>query len=246
MGPLLVVNGTLLNAATVAVGGTLGTLIGGRLPSRIHESLFGVLGLFTILIGLQDALTATTGQHAVNVLVLLGALLLGVLIGEALDLEGRLNRFGDRLQQRFAREGSTLSEAFVTSSLVFCVGPLSILGPLDNGLNGDITKLAIKSMLDGFGALAFGAALGWGVLLSLVVILVYQGGISLAAHAVAPLLQANPQTIPALTATGGLILVAIGLKLLKIRDLRVANWLPALVVAPALVTLLALLPPIGG
>jgi uncharacterized membrane protein YqgA involved in biofilm formation len=246
MGPLLVVSGTLLNAATVAVGGTLGTLIGGRLPSRIHDSLFGVLGLFTILIGLQDALTATTGQHAVNVLVLLGALLLGVLIGEALDLEGRLNRFGDRLQRRFAREGSTLSEAFVTSSLVFCVGPLSILGPLDNGLNGDITKLAIKSMLDGFGALAFGAALGWGVLLSLVVILVYQGGISLAAHAVAPVLQANPQTIPALTATGGLILVAIGLKLLKIRDLRVANWLPALAVAPTLVALLALLPPIGG
>jgi uncharacterized membrane protein YqgA involved in biofilm formation len=245
MGPFSVVSGTLLNAGAVIVGGLLGTVIGDRLPARIHESLFGVLGLFTILIGLLDALGSSSGKDAVNPLVLLGALLLGVLLGEVLDLEGRLNRFGDRLQRQLASEGSTVSEAFVTATLVFCVGPLSILGALDNGLSGDITKLAIKSTLDGFAALAFGATLGWGVLLSVVVILLYQGGISLAAHAVAPVLQANPQTIPALTAAGGVILMTIGLKLLKIRDLRVANWLPALVFAPLLVVLLALLPPIG-
>jgi uncharacterized membrane protein YqgA involved in biofilm formation len=234
------VNGTLLNALTVLIGGLAGTLLGNRLPERIHESLFSVLGLFTILIGLMDALTTK------NPLVLLAALLVGTLIGEAADLDGGLNRFGDRVQRVFAREGSTISEAFVTSSLVFCVGPLSILGALDNGLHGDITKLAIKATLDGFAALALSAALGWGVLLSIGTILVYQGLLSLGAQALAPLLTANPQTITDLTATGGLILVAIGLKLIKVRDLRVANLLPALVIAPLLTAALALWPRLVG
>ena len=113
---------------------------------------------------------------------------------------------------------------------------------LDNGLSGDTTKLAIKATLDGFGALAFGATLGWGVLLSIGTILVYQGGISLLAHTIAPALNATPDALTELTATGGLILVAIGLKLLKVRDLRVANWLPALVVAPLLVAAITYAP----
>lgn len=230
------ISGTLLNALTVLIGGLLGTVLGDRLPERVHESLFGVLGLFTVLIGLLDAVTTK------NPLILLGALLVGTLLGELGNLEGGLNRLGDRVQKALARDGSTVSEAFVTSSLVFCVGPLSILGALDNGLSGDITKLAIKATLDGFVALAFSAALGWGVLLSIGVILIYQGTISLSAHAVAPLLNGNPQTITELTAVGGLILVAIGLKLLKIRDLRAGNMLPALVLAPVLVAVLAVLP----
>lgn len=230
------VTGTLINALTVLAGGLAGTFLGNRLPQRIQESLFGALGLFTLLVGLADPLNAL---KTLNPLVLLGALVIGTIIGEAMDIEGRLQRFGDRVQARLAREGSTLSEAFVSSSLVFCVGPLSILGALDNGLNGDITKLVIKSTLDGFGALAFSAALGGGVLLSIGTILIYQGAISLSAGALAPLLNANPQLITALTATGGLILVAIGIKLMKIRDLRPANMLPALLIAPALVALLA-------
>jgi uncharacterized protein len=234
------VNGTLLNALTVLVGGTLGALIGDRLPARIHEALFGVLGLFTVLIGLADALTTK------NALILLGSLLIGVLIGEALNIERGLQALGDWAQRRLARPGSTLSEAFVTSSLVFCVGPLSILGSLDNGLSGDTTKLVIKATLDGFGALAFGATLGWGVLLSIGTILVYQGGISLLAHTIAPALNATPDALTELTATGGLILVAIGLKLLKVRDLRVANWLPALVIAPLLVWGVARLPDLAS
>lgn len=227
-------SGTLLNALTVLVGGTLGALVGDRLPKRIHEALFGVLGLFTILVGLMDAFTTK------NALIVLGSLLVGVVVGEALNIELGLKRLGDVAQQRLARPGSTLSEAFVTSSLVFCVGPLSILGAFDNGLTGDTTKLAIKATLDGFASLAFGATLGWGVLLSIVTILVYQGGLSLAARALAPALSANPEMMTELTATGGLILVAIGLKLLSVRDLRVANWLPSLVVAPLLVAGLAL------
>ncbi|WIG57437.1 MAG: hypothetical protein OJF49_000181 [Ktedonobacterales bacterium] len=226
-------SGTLLNALTVLIGGLMGVFLGERLPKRIHDSLFGVLGLFTILIGLLDAFTTKSP------LVLLGSLLLGTLIGEWLNLEDQLNRFGDTIQRKLARPGSTVSEAFVTSTLVFCIGPLSILGALDNGLSGDITKLAIKAVLDGFAALAFSAALGWGVLLSVFVILAYQGTISLCAGILAPILHSNPATITELTATGGLILVAIGLKLLKIRDLRVANLIPALALAPAIVTLLS-------
>lgn len=228
------VDGTLLNALTVLVGGVLGTFIGNRLPARIQESLFGVLGLFTALIGLMNALTTK------NPLILLGSLLLGTILGEALNLDRGLQRLGDWAQRRLARPGSTVSEAFVTSSLVFCVGPLSILGALDNGLSGDTTKLAIKATLDGFAALAFSATLGWGVLLSIFVILLYQGGLSLGASAIAPLLNTYPNTITELTAAGGLILVALGLKLLKIRELRVANFLPALVVAPLLVAALAI------
>jgi uncharacterized membrane protein YqgA involved in biofilm formation len=234
------INGTLLNALTVLVGGIFGTLLGNRFPQRVHESLFGVLGLFTLLIGMLDALKS--GDPSGNPLIVLGALLLGVLLGEWVNLEGLLNRFGDRVQQLLARDGSKVSEAFVTSSLVFCVGPLSIIGALDNGLNGDITKLAIKATLDGFAALAFSAALGWGVLLSVGTILIYQGALSLSAQALAPVLNANPQTITNLTATGGLILVAIGLKLLKIKDLRVANLLPALLIAPLLVLAVAQAP----
>ncbi len=228
------VSGTLINALTVLIGGTIGALIGDRLPKRIHEALFGALGLFTVLIGLMSAFTTK------NPLILLGSILLGVLVGEALNLERGLQRLGDWAQKKLARPGSTMSEAFVTASLIFCVGPLSILGALDNGLRGDTTKLVIKATLDAFASLAIGATLGWGVLLSLVVILIYQGGLSLLAHTIAPALNANPDTITELTATGGLLLVAIGLKLLNIRDLRVANWLPALVAAPLLVAGLAL------
>ncbi|MBF6589745.1 MAG: DUF554 domain-containing protein [Ktedonobacterales bacterium] len=226
-------DGTILNALTVMVGGVLGTIVGNRLPERIHESLFGVLGLFVVLIGLLDAIATR------NALIVLGSLLIGTMLGEIVNIDRGLQRLGDWVQRRVARTGSTVSEAFVTSSLVFCVGPLSILGALDNGLRGDTTKLAIKSVLDGFSALAFSAALGWGVLLSVVVILVYQGGLSLGAHVLAPALGANPTAIIELTATGGLILVAIGLKLLKVRDLRVANFLPALAIAPLLVAAVA-------
>lgn len=233
---LTAVNGTLINALTVLIGGVIGSLVGDRLPARIHEALFGVLGLFTVLIGLMSAITTK------NPLILLGSLLIGTLLGEIINIDAGLQRTGNWLQTRLARSGSTLSEAFVTASLVFCVGPLSVLGSLDNGLSGDTTKLVIKATLDCFSAIAFGATLGWGVLLSIGTILLYQGGLSLGAHTLAPLLTSNAGTITEMTAVGGVILVAVGLKLLKIRDLRVANFLPALVVAPLLVTGVSLWP----
>ena len=223
------IDGTLLNAFTVLVGGVIGWKIGDRIPRRISESLFSVLGLFTILIGLLDAFTTR------NALVVLGALLVGTLLGELADLDGILTAFGDRIQRRFSEDGSKVGEAWVTSSLVFCVGPLSILGSFANGLHGDATTLAVKATLDGFAALAFSATLGWGVLLSIVTILLYQGSLSLASSALSPVLAGTPEAITELTAAGGLILVALGMKLLQLRDFRVASMLPALIIAPALV-----------
>jgi hypothetical protein len=227
------VDGTLLNAATVILGTVLGLLIGSRLPQRVQDTLFGAIGLVTLLIGVSGALTTHSP------LIILGSMLLGGLLGELLRLEDGLQRLGDAIERRTARPGSSVSAAFVTSSLVFCVGPLSILGPLANGLTGDINDLAIKAMLDGFAAIAFAATLGWGVIFSVLTILLYQGGISLAAQALKPLVDANPGALVELNAAGGLILVALGLKLLKIRNLRVANYLPALAVAPLLAVLVA-------
>ncbi len=232
------ISGTLLNVLTVLVGGTMGLLLGGRLPERFHSIIFNGLGLATLLIGVQNALT--TG----NVLVLLGGILVGGLIGEWLRLDYHLDNLGSYLQKRLAgssdRKGSaTFSEAFVTSSLIFCVGPLTILGSIQNGISGDITFLAIKSMLDGFAAFAFAATLGWGVLVSAVTVLVYQGGLSLVAWlAMSGVPGRDNPYIVEMTAAGGLIIIGVGLRLLNIKELKLANYLPALAVAPAIVWVL--------
>jgi len=175
--------------------------------------------------------------NAAAVLVggLLGSILIGGIVGATLRIDRRLSSFGDALQRRFAREGreSTVSEAFVTASIVFCVGPLTFLGAIQNGLSGDATLLVIKSVLDGFTAIALAATLGWGVLLTIVVILVYQGGLALGAAVLAGVL--SDLQLREMSAVGGLLLLGVGLKLLSIRDVKVADYLPAIFVAPLLV-----------
>lgn len=231
----MAISGTLLNVLTVLAGGTLGLLLGGRMPERFQGIIMGGLGLSTLLIGMQNALVTR------NPLVLLGGILVGGILGEILQLDQRLNNLGNYLQKRLAGRGkgaSTFSEAFVTSSLVFCVGPLTILGSIQNGISGgaDITFLALKSMLDGFAAFAFAATLGWGVLMSTVTVLVFQGSISLLAAQVASGMPSrdNPYILE-MTAAGGLIIIGVSLKLLNIKELKLANYLPALAVAPAIV-----------
>jgi uncharacterized membrane protein YqgA involved in biofilm formation len=236
----MIISGTLLNVLTVLLGGTLGLLVGGRLPERFQKIVMGGLGLAVIVIGVQNALTTK------NVLIMLGAILLGGLMGEAMRISDGLDNLGNYLQKRLARDGkgaSTFSEAFVTSSLVFCVGPLTILGSIQNGISGDITFLAIKSMLDGFAAFAFASALGWGVLVSTVTILIYQGGLSVAAALVASGVPSrdNPYIVE-MTAVGGLIILGVGLRLLDIKELKLANYLPALAIAPLIVWVLAVWP----
>jgi uncharacterized protein len=233
-------SGTLLNMLTVLVGGSIGTFIGDRLAERYSRILFIALGLFTAVTGLQEALGAK------NSLVVLAALLVGGLIGEAIDVERRLQQLGDWAQKSLHSSDSAaitnIGEGFVTASLLFCVGPLTILGSLSNGLTGDMKLLAIKSTLDGFAALALAATLGWGVLLSLVTIFLIQGGISLGAGAISPLLQSNGAIVLELVATGGFLLIGIGLRLLKLADLKPGNFLPALFVIPLLVIVVTALP----
>ncbi len=227
--------GTLLNALTVFIGGMLGILLGARFPRRMQETVFASLGLFTIVIGVSSALL--TG----NPLIVLGSLLVGALIGEGVRLDLRLEQLGGWLQKRLSggddpAQASRFIQAFVTASLVFCVGPLTIQGAIEDGLTGDYTKLAIKAMLDGFAALVFAATLGPGVLASIIVILVFQGGISLLASLGSSFF--TPAMVAELTATGGVVLLAIGLQLLDIKKIRTANLLPALFVAPIAVAIM--------
>jgi uncharacterized membrane protein YqgA involved in biofilm formation len=230
------ISGTLLNVATVLLGGTLGLLVGGRLPERFQGIIISGVGLSTLVIGMQNALRTQ------NILILLGSILIGGLIGELLRLEYHLENLGNYLQRRLAGSGrgaSTFSTAFVTSSIIFCVGPLTILGSIQNGISGDITFLALKSMLDGFTAFALTASLGWGVLMSAVTVLVFQGAISLAAATAGGVPGGDNPYILEMTAAGGAIILGVGLKLLDIKHLKLANYLPALAVAPALVWIVA-------
>ncbi len=229
-------SGTILNFLTVLLGGTLGKLLGDRLPKRVQTTIFDGLGLITLLVGIQMSLT--TG----NVLILLGGVLIGGLIGEALRIEQALERFGDWAQLRLAKNDSRFSEAFVASSLLFCVGPLTITGSIENGLNGNYKPLALKAVLDGFASFAFGASLGWGVLLSTLTILIVQGGLSLGAGVFSAILQ--PDVVRELTAVGGLLIMGISLRLLNLKQIAVANFLPALVIAPLLVVLVELIGPL--
>jgi uncharacterized membrane protein YqgA involved in biofilm formation len=226
---LAALSGTLLNATTVLVGGILGTVLGDRLPVRIREQVVRGVGLFVLAMGMKFALD--TG----NLLYLLGSIVFGGILGSLAGIDRRLNALGDALQRRFAAPGSTstVSEAFVTAAIVFCVGPLTFLGSIQNGLTGDAGLLTIKSVLDGFTAIALAATLGWGVLLTIAVILVYQGGLALGASALAGLLS-DPQ-LREMNAVGGLLILGVGLKLLGIRDVKVADFLPAILVAPLLV-----------
>lgn len=243
------VRGTLLNVVTVLLGTGLGLLLGGRLPERLRVTVMDTLGLFTIVLGIvnaQDAfgdeLAGAVGQAAV--LVVLGALLLGGVLGELADLDGLLERLGERLRAAVQRgdrgdeaEGgqNRFVEGFVVASLVFCVGPLTVLGSLQDGLNGDYQLLAIKSLLDGFAALAFASALGIGVGFSAVTVLLVQGALTLGAGALQGVIT-DPM-LAAMNAVGGVMVLAIGLRLLDVRRIRVANLLPALVLAPLAVAL---------
>jgi uncharacterized membrane protein YqgA involved in biofilm formation len=233
------VTGTLINAGTVLAGTLVGTLLGERLPDRIREIVMDGLGLVVLAVGMDGALAVsreplTTLPRGSAVLIVLGSILIGGIVGELARIEAGLNAAGDWLKARFGRGQSRFTEGFVVASLVFCVGPLTILGSIRDGLSGDYSLLVIKATLDGFAAMAFASALGWGVGFSVIVILLYQGGLSIAAGAAAGAFRdpAGNPFIAAVTATGGVLILAIGLRLLRIREVRVANLLPALALAP--------------
>ncbi len=228
--------GTLLNIATVLIGSLLGVLLGSRLRETMRETVLRGLGLITVVIGLQMAL------QTANVLIVLGAVLVGGLLGEWWGVEAALNRLGAWLEARFTRGEETQGTSrfirgFVTASLLFCVGPMTILGSIQDGLSGDYRLLAIKAMLDGFASLAFASSLGIGVAFSVLVILIYQGGLSLLAAQAQALL--TTAMINEMSATGGVLILGLGIStLLEIKAIRVGNFLPALVIAPLIVWVL--------
>lgn len=220
--------GTLLNTATVLVGAAIGLSLGRVIPASLHQTVRAAIGLFVVVIGIQMALKT----H--NPLILLISVLVGVLIGELLRLDDGVQAIGAWAERRISRGGEPgrVSLAFITTSLIFCVGPLTILGSFQDGTTGDITLLAIKSTLDGVTSIVFAATLGWGVTLSAISVLVVQGTLTLIAF----LLHAGLTDLETaeLTAAGGIAVLGIALGLLELKTIKVANFLPSLVVAPLL------------
>lgn len=222
--------GTLINVGTVLAGGGLGLLVGVRLPERLQRMAQAAVGLVTVLLGVQMALRTE------NVLLVLGSLLLGGLVGTLVDIEGALDRFGAWVERALFRgSAGRAARGFLAASLLFCVGPITVLGSFQDGLLGDYGLLATKAALDGVSAIVLAATLGPGVLLSAATVLVYQGGLTLSAGLLRPLL--SDAMVREMSAVGGLIILALGLVLLELRQLPVANYLPALAVAPVLVAL---------
>lgn len=241
MHPLAAVplTGTVINVVAVVAGTTLGVLVGHRLSERLRGTVMDALGLVVVVLGVDGALAAFREPLAsfsrASVLFVMGSVLVGGVLGELLRIEDRLETAGDALKRRFGQDESRFTEGFVIASLVFCVGPLAILGSIQDGLTGDFELLAIKSLLDGFAALAFASALGIGVGFSVITIVIYQGAITIGASAVAGAF--TDEMIAGLTAAGGILIVGIGLRLLDLKPVRVGNLLPALLLAPASVWL---------
>jgi uncharacterized membrane protein YqgA involved in biofilm formation len=235
--------GTAVNIATIIGGAALGVLIGARMLLRTRTLITEVLGLITIL-GAVSALAPMWGSRYINalpngwtLLAILGSLLIGGLIGSALNLESRLDSIGESLRKKFgAHEESTFVEGFVSASLLFAIGPLAILGSISDGMSTGVDQLLLKSSLDFFAAMAFAASLGWGVAAAAIPVGIYQGAWTLIGLGLGNILSGYQ--IDAMTITGGLMLICIGLRLLKIKDIAVGNLLPALFIAPLFVALL--------
>ncbi|MDR1961962.1 MAG: DUF554 domain-containing protein [Gracilibacteraceae bacterium] len=216
--------GTFVNMAAVLVGGGIGLLLKGRLSSRVTENLLRVMGLCVCVIGLSGAIQG-------DAMLLVAALASGTLLGEALDLDGRLNRFGLWIQAKMSGKGggSQIAEGFVTATLLFCVGAMAIVGSIDSGLRGDHSVIFTKSVIDGVSAMVFASALGAGVLLSGASILIYQGAIVLCASSLQSVL--SPELITQVSAAGSVMILGLGLNMALEAKIKVANLLPAFLTA---------------
>ena len=248
--------GTAINVATIVAGTAVGLLVGGRLPERARTTVLQSVGLIVIALGVGQAIRT----H--NIVFPLVAIVAGGLLGEALRIEDRLESLGDRIRRRVERDvdteiegadvpltdeedgddgaspaGNPFVEGFVAASLLFCVGPLAILGSIQDGLEGDVGLLVVKAALDGLVSVIFAATLGWGVGFSVLPVLLYQGLLTLLAGSADSVL--SDRMILEGTATGGIMVMGIGVRLLDLKQVRVGSLLPALLLAPALVAAFA-------
>lgn len=237
--------GTLINVVAILIGSTIGVLLGNRLPEKMSRTLTDAMGLVVLVIGalnlisLQNADFVAAVTSAGTLLVVLGALLIGGILGSLIGIDAKLNNFGSWLQKKTSRsEGGDKEkfiQGFVNASLLFTIGPMAVLGALQDGLGQGFDVLALKSTLDGFTSIAFGATFGWGVAFSALPVGLWQGLLYVLALTLgASLSQA---VIAAVTATGGILLLGTGLRVLQVRMVNVADLLPALLVAPLLVLL---------
>ncbi|MDH4222356.1 MAG: DUF554 domain-containing protein [candidate division Zixibacteria bacterium] len=213
--------GTLVNTVTVIIGSLIGLAIGSRFTEKIKTIVLQALGLCTLLIGMKMAFKTE------NVILVIGSLALGGIVGELLKIEDGLERIGDIIKSKVKSNSSTFVLGFVTASLVFCVGPMTIVGSIEDGISGDASTLYAKSMLDGFASIAFTSSLGVGVLFASLTVLIFQGALTLLGSQLTFLLE--PRILNELTATGGLMILGIGFYLLDIKRIKVGNLLPSLV-----------------
>ncbi|MDQ1437169.1 MAG: uncharacterized protein QOK43_798 [Acidimicrobiaceae bacterium] len=233
--------GTIVNVATVLIGTAIGLVAGRRVPERLRATVLDALGLITIALGLSDALRTR------NFVFPVVALVVGAAVGEATGIEERLASVGERLRRRATDEDEpgrerggghgSFVEGFVSASLVFCVGPLTVLGSISDGLGHGAQELIVKAAMDGLVAVVFASTLGIGVGFSALTVLVVQGGLTAGAGAADRVL--TERMVAEMTAAGGIMLMGIGVRLLDVKPVRVASMLPALVIAPLLVSLFA-------
>jgi uncharacterized membrane protein YqgA involved in biofilm formation len=234
------VTGTILNAAAILIGGTIGLTVAKDLSSANQMRLKIAMGVFTIWVGLAttwSSVNGSFGQILRQLAIVMLALVLGNLTGKLLRLQKALNRLGQYARDRFAQAGSTdrnrVGDGFVTCSLLFCVGPMAVLGALQDGLTGNFRTLAIKSLMDGLATMAFAKTFGWGVLLSSIPLVAYQGTLTLGAASLEPFLR-DQALVDSISATGGLLICSIALIILEMKKVPLADYLPSLVFAPLL------------
>lgn len=225
--------GTVINSAAIVAASVLGLLLRKGIPDQMSKTLLEGVGLVTVLVGIQ------MGTKADSVPVVLVSLVLGIVIGEWLQIQDALERFGSRLEKKLSPEGGQFGHAFINSSLLFCTGAMAIMGPLENGLTGHFDILLVKSLLDGIYALIFATATGIGVMFSSIPVFLYQGSISLLAGVLKPYL--TPVMLNNLTSLGGFLILGIGLNILKLTNIKIANLLPGILLLPLLMSIINLL-----
>jgi uncharacterized membrane protein YqgA involved in biofilm formation len=215
--------GTIVNVAAVAAGSTLGLIIRNRMPEKITKLVFQAIGLFTLFLGIKMAMATD------NLLIMIFSLVIGSILGQWWNIEKQINRFSDWVKGKTKSSNSKFSEGFLTSFLMFCMGSMTILGAIEEGIGGNPDLLLAKSLLDGFSSIALAAAMGIGVLFSIIPLFIYQGGLTLLASYVQNSLSSG--VINEISAVGGILLIGLGLTILEVKKIPVINMIPAILVA---------------
>ena len=214
--------GTIINSLAIIIGGTIGLFFKKGLPSTLSTNIMNGLALCVLYIGISGSFKSE------NTLILILSMVIGVMIGEVLDLDKRVGQLGDLIEKKVKRKNDSvsISEGFVTASLLFCVGAMAIVGSIQEGLSGNREMLLTKSMLDGISSIIFSSSLGIGVIFSAGLVLVYQGGITLLASSLAPYL--TDSVVNEMTGVGSLLIIGLALNMLKVTNLKIMNYVPAI------------------